>query len=228
MTGALIVFAKDPRPGEVKTRLSPPLTPEQASGLYACMLDDVLAWTARYGPAHGLEPIVAVHPPEACPEMARRIPTGVRVTAQRGDDLGARMESAIADAAERGLGPILMRGSDSPTLPSGLLREALTALERADLVLSPDPDGGYNLVGLHRPVSGLFRHEMSTDSVFERTRQHAERRGMHTTALSGSFDIDHASDFSLLEAALRADAGPDCERTRAFMDECGLWNASRR
>ena len=87
-------------------------------------------------------------PPEACGRLARRAPPGFRVRAQRGADLGARMERAAAEVAAAGGAPLLLRGSDSPALGAQELRAALAALAEADLALSPDPDGGYNLVAL--------------------------------------------------------------------------------
>ena len=97
----LIVFAKEPRPGFVKTRMSPPLSAEQAAGLYAALLDDVLAATAEHAEAFGLAPVLAVHPPEACAALARRAPPGFRVVAQRGGSI-PQSEIDASNAAIRG------------------------------------------------------------------------------------------------------------------------------
>lgn len=101
--GVLIVFAKEPRPGLVKTRMTPPLPPEIAAELYAHLLDDVLQATADAARELGFAPVLVVHPPEAVKALAERAPAGFRVSAQRGPDLGARMAVALAEAAAGGL-----------------------------------------------------------------------------------------------------------------------------
>jgi hypothetical protein len=214
--GALVVFAKWPAPGAVKTRLCPPLTPEQAASCYGAMLDDVLEAMARHAPPLGLELALAAHPPEALAAFAARAP-GWRVFAQQGADLSARMEHAAASELARGGACVLLRGSDSPALGPELLAGALAALARSDLALSPDPDGGYDLVALRRFAPGLFAHPMSTSSVLEDTRAAARALGLTSELLAPGFDVDTAADFARLRAARpRADAL--CPRTYAWLD----------
>ena len=218
MRGVLVVFAKRPAPGFVKTRLCPPLRPEQAAELYACMLDDVLAQSARAAPALGLEPVLAAHPPAALPELLRRAPAPFRAVPQRGRDHAERMEHAAEWAFAVGAGAVLLRGSDSPALSERALAEACAALARADLVLSPDPDGGYGLVGLARAARGLFAHPMSTGSVLHDTLSNARALGLRTALLAPGFDIDTAADLArLAEARLREPDLP-CPRTLAWLD----------
>ena len=116
--GALLVFAKQPRPGRVKTRMVPPLSPQQAADFYRELLGDVLAATIRVAAELGLAPILAVDPPAAVRELAGQAPSGFRVIAQRGGGLGERMDWAIREAAAGGVDRILLRGSDSPILGS--------------------------------------------------------------------------------------------------------------
>ncbi len=224
MSGVLVVFAKQPAPGQVKTRLCPPFTPEQAAAFYACMLEDVLATTLRASAALGLDAVLAVQPPEAAATLAA--PPGLRREPQRGADLGARMEHACARELGAGRGPVLLRGSDSPTLGLATLRSALAALAQTDLVLCPDRDGGYNLVGLCQPLPGLFAHPMSTASVLADTLAHARRAGLTHTLLPAGFDIDTVADLALLALARREGAAADCPRTLAFLDRNGLWPSS--
>ena len=112
----IIVFAKEPRAGQVKTRMCPPLSPTQAAEFYACLLDDVLEATARFSVELGLFPVLAVHPPNAWRVLARRAPSVFRVVPQRGASLGERMEWGAAQAGAEGAQRILLRGSDSPCL----------------------------------------------------------------------------------------------------------------
>ncbi|HEX2484993.1 MAG TPA: TIGR04282 family arsenosugar biosynthesis glycosyltransferase [Myxococcota bacterium] len=223
MSGALVVFAKEPRPGAVKTRLCPPFAPDEAAALYACMLDDVLEASAAAAAELGLAPFLYATPADACERLARRTPPGFRVRPQRGPDLGARMEHAAAELAAEGFAPLLLRGSDSPVLASDELRAALAALAEADLALSPDPDGGYNLVALRTAVPGLFDHPMSTERVLDDTLSHARARGLRSALLAPGFDVDVAEDLALLARARREGRAATCPRTLAWLDARGSW-----
>jgi rSAM/selenodomain-associated transferase 1 len=225
VTAAVVVFAKAPIPGRVKTRMVPPFTPDQAAGLYAAMLADVLEATAEFAARRGLEAVLTIDPPEVCGEMARRAPPGYRVVAQRGPGLAARMDWAVAELAAAGRDAVLMRGSDSPALDAATLDAALDALADFDLVVCPDLDGGYSLVGLRRPVPGLFDHPMSTERVLDDTLANAARLGLRPRVLSPRFDLDTAADLAHLARARLDGAAESCRRTLAFLDEGSLWPA---
>jgi len=225
-----VVFAKRPQPGLVKTRLCPPLTPEQAAELYRCLLADALDESARAARALALAPVLAVDPPEACAELAASAPPGFRSLAQRGRDLGARMTRVAREAAAAGASCVLLRGSDSPALAEATLRQAVHALAGADVALSPDRDGGYGLValgarallrGLGSPA--LFDHPMSTASVLADTIQNATRLGLRVAQVVPGFDIDRFEDLRWLAAARHETATPPCPRTLALLDAHGLW-----
>jgi rSAM/selenodomain-associated transferase 1 len=220
-----VVFAKEPAAGRVKTRLCPPLDPARAAELYACMLDDVLEATAAAAERLDFDAVLTVDPPAARRALARRAPRAFRVVAQRGGDLGARLDHAAAQAAAAGALPVLLRGSDSPALGTDALVEAAAALADADLVASPDPDGGYSLVGLRRPVPGLFAHPMSHGDVLEQTFAAARAAGLATRRLAPGFDLDTAADLERL-AAWRDGPGRDrsaCARTLAWLDRHRAW-----
>ena len=217
----LVVFAKRPEPGKVKTRLCPPFTPEQAAEFYRCLLQDVLEAMARVAPPLGLELRLALHPPDAVGEPGVPVPAGFGQVAQRGVDLSERMAHSIDRASAEGYAPILIRGSDSPALDGDTLAAALHALEDADLVLCPDLDGGYNLVGVRGPAPGLFAHEMSTGQVLRDTLARAEGLGLRSSLLPAGFDIDTADDlrtFRHTPQAMRI-----CSRTVGYLDREGLW-----
>jgi rSAM/selenodomain-associated transferase 1 len=221
--GAIVVFAKLPRPGQVKTRMVPPLTGEQALGLYTALLRDVLEATAAFSASLDLEPFLAVHPREGAPALAREAPPAFRVVAQRGADLSQRMSWALREVAAGGVRRVLLRGSDSPVLDEALVAEALASLERAELCVSPDRDGGYNLIGLRRPLPGLFDHPMSTGSVLEDTLTRAAEVGVSSTTLGPSFDLDRVEDLRDLARARRLGVTGMCQRTLAYLDEQRLW-----
>lgn len=223
MRGALIIFARQPAPGCVKTRLCPPFTAQQAADFYAALLDDVLEVSAQAADELGLEATVRVTPGAARDAFSQKAPASMSVRAQRGADLSARMEHAAARAFAAGEAPVLLRGSDSPALGVETLRAALRLLENCDVVLCPDLDGGYNLVGLARPAPGLFDHPMSTARVLEDTRARAHARGLTVALLPAGFDIDRAADLEHLRAW--PDARNKAPRAWAYLERHGLWPA---
>lgn len=213
----LVVFAKRPEPGRVKTRLCPPFTPEEAAGLYAALLEDVLEETSRIGRALGIATCLALDPPDAVAEFAGLLPAGMDLVAQRGDGLSARMEHAAASAFAAGHAPVLLRGSDSPLLGAETVAEALAALREHDLAVCPDLDGGYNLIGLAAPAPGLFDHPMSTARVLEDTLARARAAGLRARVLPAGFDVDTVDDLVHLRAASAPGAGQRARRTLAWL-----------
>jgi rSAM/selenodomain-associated transferase 1 len=219
----VIVFAKAPRAGLVKTRLCPPLRPEQAADLYAHLLDDVLEATGRFAADAGYDAVLAVHPGEARIELAARAPAVFRVVAQRGAGLAERMAWAAAEAAAGGAGRVLLRGSDNPALSVAELRRAAQALADHDLVVTPDLDGGYGLIGLRGVWPGLFDHPMSTHTVLDETLANAGRLGLRVALLERCFDVDRAEDLARLARAFEAGRLDACERTVGWIRRNGLW-----
>lgn len=224
----LVVFAKRPEAGLVKTRMCPPFTPQEACALYAALLDDALETSAAAAAAFDLDLVLAVQPPDACRDLAQGAPAGFRVVAQRGADLARRMAWAVDEAAAGGATPILLRGSDSPLLRVEEIGAALRALDSHDLFVRPDRDGGYDLIGLRRPSPGLFDHPMSTASVLEDTLANAARAGLRAFVADEGFDLDTAEDLALLAAARAEGGAAACPRTLAFLDENDLWERAAR
>ena len=223
MNGALIVFAKRPAPGQVKTRLCPPFTAAQAADFYAAMLADVLEATAAIAASEGLVPILAIDPASAVAEFERRVPAGFRVVAQEGADLSERMEAAASAAFGEGFAPVMLRGSDSPTLSAETVAAARDATRGGGVAVCPDLDGGYNLVAMGSPAPGLFAHAMSTASVLEDTASRAAALGLECVRLEPGFDIDTARDLTHLHAAVAEGRTLQCPRTVEFLDEHDLW-----
>ena len=223
-----MVFARQPRPGQVKTRLMPEFTPRQASDFYAAMLADVLAATADFSALLGLEPWLAVTPGSACAELARSAPTRFRVIPQRGAGLAERMAWATAQAGAAGARKILLRGSDSPLLDVALAASAMASLDENDAVLSPDQGGGYGLVGVRTPYATLFDHPMGTSTVLRDTQARARSLGLRTGLLEACIDIDRAADLGRLAALVRGREPALCARSVAFLDDEGLWGAEKK
>ena len=190
MTALLIIFAKEPHPGQVKTRLSPPLSPEAAAQLYHCFIQDILDEMAR---VPEVRLAVAFSPPTAQDFFRRLAPPGTILFQQEGDDLGARMARAFALNFAAGFGPILLRGSDVPDLPAAMVSEAAAVLAagQAQVVLGPATDGGYHLVGLTEPQPGLFQGPAwSSSTVLADTLSLARQLGLRVHLLHPWPDID--------------------------------------
>jgi rSAM/selenodomain-associated transferase 1 len=190
MTALLIIFAKEPRPGQVKTRLSPPLSPEAAAQLYHCFIEDILDEMAR---VPKVRLAVAFSPPTAEVWFRRLAPPGTNLLPQEGANLGERMAQAFARNFAAGFGPILLRGSDVPDLPAAMVSEAAAVLAagQAQVVLGPATDGGYHLVGLTEPQPRLFQGPAwSSSTVLADTLSLARQLGLRVHLLPPWPDID--------------------------------------
>jgi rSAM/selenodomain-associated transferase 1 len=213
---ALFVMAKDPRVGQVKTRLCPPLMPEVATGLYQCFLLDVLDLVAD---VPEVDPVVAFSPPEARAEFSRLTAGRFRLIPQEGADLGARLENAFRVLFAQGYERVAAVSTDSPDLPAEYLAEAFTRIEDARVVLGPCPDGGYYLIGLSRLIPELFRDmPWSTDRVVPETEARVKRMGLTLSFLPEWHDVDTAADLHRLVGALTKAArdGSRAPRTTTF------------
>jgi uncharacterized protein len=213
---ALAVMARAPGSERVKSRLHAALGVAPATLLYRCFLLDGLDAAAALP---GVAPVLAYSPPRAVRAMAALAPPGMRLVAQRGGDLGARMAQLVARLLADGHRAALLIGSDLPTLPSAHLSEAARVLVEgaADVVLGPAEDGGYYLIGLARPAPALFEDiAWSTDAVLEATRARARRLGLREHLLPAWYDVDTAADLDRLRRDL-APAGPGARRTRRWL-----------
>ena len=196
MATLLIIFAKEPVPGQVKTRLCPPLAPEAAARLYGCFLTDTLE---EMGRLPGLHLALAYSPAEGRDFFHRLVPAGVSLSPQEGVDLGERMARAFDRGFTAGFDPVLLRGSDTPDLPGSVVREGAEVLAagQAQVVLGPSPDGGYYLVGLKAPHPQRF-HPLawSGGTVLRDTLERARRLGLTVHLLPQWQDIDVWDDLA--------------------------------
>ncbi len=195
----LALFAKQPVAGKVKTRLSPPFSLEEAASFYEAMLRDILDQHSR---DDGVDRVLWYEPTSAQQWFRSAVPEGYRLLPQRGDTLAERMQYLFHRHVVEGYTRLVLRGSDSPTLPIERIEEAFARLENSDVVLCPDLDGGYNLIGLREPQDALFELEMSTASVLEQTLERAREAGLRTELLPPHYDVDTGADLELLEPEL--------------------------
>jgi rSAM/selenodomain-associated transferase 1 len=207
----LVVFARRPEPGRVKTRLARAIGEQGAASLYAAFVADlarrfaVAPWRVRW----------QIAPPMA--GFAARF--GLDAAAcreQRGDDLGARMKSAFSDALEEGFARVVLIGSDAPQIAQATIAAAFAALDDADLVLGPALDGGYYLVAMRAGHDVFAGIRWSTATVLADTLARAGALGLRTAALDPIFDVDEPADLDRLREILdRPDVAAELPATAA-------------
>ena len=207
MKTCVIVFAKNPVPNQVKTRLVPSISPEQAAALYTAFLTD---WCKTLVTLSGMDLIIAYTPPDAQSDLQALIGDGAIYIPQIGTGLGERLTSATQWAAEHGYTKVLLVGSDSPTLPTSYISQALTLLDSRDIAIGPSTDGGYYLIGFSAEnvamtVPSVFEDiTWSTANVFRQTLSRIRSLKATVGLLPPWYDIDTAEDLAFLYAHISA------------------------
>jgi rSAM/selenodomain-associated transferase 1 len=233
---ALAVMAKAPRPGRVKTRLTPPLTADQAAQLNVCFLRDTVEnlaglvaeengaaaegnGTARAWPhSAGL---VSYTPAGEEAAFEGLLPEGFALVAQREGNFGARLLGAAEDILACGFGSVCLIDGDSPTVPRAAYEQAVRELARPELgrpelgrprervVIGPAADGGYYLIGMKRAHAALFEGiAWSTDAVYAQTCERARAAGLQVVELPLWYDVDDRASLEMLQAELLAGIAP--------------------
>ena len=213
---AVAIMAKVPRPGEVKTRLCPPLTAEQAAGLYRAFLADKIAQVRTL---RGARPAIAFSPDDARPTFQGLAP-GFELVPQRGPDLGSRLRNILGALLADEAGAAVAIDSDTPTLPTEFLQEGVDRLAGGDVdvVLGPTEDGGYYLIGVRRPHPELFHGiAWSTPSVLRDTLARAHAAGLATACLTPWFDVDTPTDLERLRTTLAGRSTGIAQHTARFL-----------
>jgi len=205
------LFAKQPVPGQVKTRLTPPLSPEQACQLYRTALQESLSRLLN------TDVTIAICYAGERSWFHAAFP-GLPLFSQHGEGLGARMSNAVQELFAAGGGPVLLAGSDSPDLPLSLVEEAIDHLQRRDVVSVPCRDGGYAIIGLRQPTTELFIDiPWSTPAVLEATRRRCRELGLSYYETAGWDDLDDLTDLQRLVAR-----SPGSLTARHIVDELAV------
>jgi rSAM/selenodomain-associated transferase 1 len=218
----LVIMAKAPRPGAVKTRLAASLSPKNVTDFYRCLLDDTLAL------ARSLNDVaVAIMCPDLdADELARLTSNQASVVAQKGEGLAAGLTSVFAhfapdhrsDTHQR---RVIAFNSDSPHLPRSVLEDAFETLAAHDVVVGPTHDGGYYLVGAKAYHPTLFAGDgMGTSSALERLLSRARTLELSVGFADPFYDIDVVDDLTLLAAELSL-APARAPRTAQWLKEWG-------
>jgi uncharacterized protein len=196
----LVIMAKAPRPGMVKTRLTPSLPVPAVTDFYRCLLVDTLALTRSLSTVE----IAVMCPASDVEELARLIGDGIRVVAQKGDGLAAGLTSVFTHFTAAGRQRVIAFNSDTPHLPSSTLIDAFDALSNHDLIVGPTHDGGYYLIGAKTAHGTLFAGDgMGTASALQRLMTRAQALKLSVAFSEPFYDIDIAEDLLRLAAELQ-------------------------
>lgn len=218
MSNALVLFMKAPRPGTVKTRLTPRVTMDEAAELYRAFILDTLHLAQGIA---GASLFVVWTPDDGRAELESALcDPNVNWLRQRGSHLGERLSNAFEVFLQDGWEKIVVLGGDSPLLPRAFVEEAFEALDRYDVVLGPADDGGYYLIGLGRPggsdgpghrrtaagrYARLFESiHWGTGRVLRQTRAAIGACGLSCHELPAWHDVDRPADLDRLAHELRA------------------------
>ncbi len=212
MRGALVVMAKAPRKGFVKTRLAGVSPPCDVVELSECMLHDTLTLAQSLSQVH----VAVMCPSEEVADISARLPSGLHVVGQGGKGLAAALASVfrffVPDFRR-----VIAFDSDSPHLPRAILESAFGLLDTNDLVVGPTEDGGYYLVGASAEHSRLFdAAPLGTSSACDALRAGARALGLSVGMTDAWYDVDVPADLFRLAAdlRLRPERAP---RTAAFL-----------
>ena len=223
---ALGIMTKAPEAGKVKTRLTPPLTAQEAAGLNMCFLRDLgrsISVASTESPALG----IGIYTPVGAEEVYGDVlPKGFFLIPQRGVGFGERLAFAAEDLFKVGFESVCLINSDSPTIPASSFAEAAKELAKPGerIVLGPADDGGYYLIGLGQTHRRLFEEiDWSTKHVFKQTIDRAAEIGVHVHLLPHGFDVDDKATLCRLCDELLGEGGPVSNdvaaTTREFLQE---------
>lgn len=227
---AMAIMAKAPRPGKVKTRLSPPLTPDQAAEINSCFLKDTTANIANLAEEGACSGVISYTPVGDELLFEGILPESFQLIPQRGDGFGERLLSTAQDLFACGFGAVCLIDSDSPTVPREAFEMAVSALHKPGdrIVLGPSHDGGYYLIGMKQAHPEVFENiTWSTASVFNETVAAVHRIRTELVHLPLWYDVDDAATLAILENELIQGRPPEfaaipgfpAGHTRAFLKQ---------
>lgn len=197
MKRAIIIMAKVPSAGNVKTRLQSYLSPDKCAALAEAFLRDAL----HKAKSVCENSILAYAPSEEIYALKELLPFQNLLVAQTGDDLGARMSNAFKFAFENNSdSPVVMIGTDSPTFPADFIEQAFEFLEtNSDVVLGKTEDGGFYLIGLRKSENEIFKNvAWSSPETFEQIYKNIKIQNLHLREVPSWYDVDEPQDYKKL------------------------------
>ncbi len=209
----IIVFAKNPKAGYVKTRLNPPLDKNQSASLAESFLMDTINLVSKIIKVN--KKLLYYYPQNSTPYFKSVIKGNWTLELQKGKNLGERITNAIIRSMKREECPVIVIGTDSPALPAAYISEALKALDSVDVVVGPCLDGGFYLVGVRQYHRGLFRNiRWSSEYVLLDTIQNINKKKLTVRLLPMWFDVDDINGLLKLQNILNKLPLDVCKNTR--------------
>jgi len=199
-TKAIVLFARDPVAGKVKTRLAPFLSEDLILELYTCFLNDSIEKICKVGDA---DRFIGVTPSDSSGYFSRMsAQRPVTVFMQEGADLGEKMLSAFQARFDEGYEQVAIIGSDSPSLPAAYIENALNS--NKDLTIGPSTDGGYYLIGMRQKPVDVFSGDMDwgSEKILAQTLDRVKKRECSLELLPLWYDVDRADDLKFLKTHL--------------------------
>lgn len=194
-------MAKEPKVGSTKTRLCPPLTPEEAAAFYEALLLDTIDLASKI---NNVDLAVAVTPPESTPYFEKNSPEGTVLVPVDCEDIGQCLYRVLGQLLKMGYEKVAALNSDGPTLPGEYIQRSYDRLEEFDIVLGPSEDGGYYLVGLKEIRKQIFTGiDWSTSSVMRQTLEKCQNLGLNVDLLPSWYDIDTVKDIERLSKEIK-------------------------
>lgn len=214
---ALLIFCRAPRLGQVKTRLAAKLGAPLTLRLYRAMLGDCFELGRALAPDAATA--ACYTPDDALKNSELGALWGGSCFPQRGEDLGARMINALADARARGFARAVIIGSDAPDLTLDYLRQAFALLHQNDIVVGPSADGGFVLIGASRPVSPEIFADIkwSHADVCARLTENLRAQQLSFSRLETRHDVDEIEDLTALRARLQSADASVARATREVL-----------
>ncbi len=205
MSACLIVFAKDPIPGRVKTRLTPRITPDEAAKLYKAFSLDIIS-NARKLKRNSVNNVTVAYTPVGAEKAFRKlVEQPINFLPQKGRNLGERMKNAFKQSFAEGAERVVIIGTDSPTLPVSYIQKAFDVLKKIPVVIGPTFDGGYYLIGLSKQNDDIFDGvEWGTSRVFGQTLTRIKSLDTQVYILPPWYDVDTSEDLEFLRSHLLA------------------------
>jgi rSAM/selenodomain-associated transferase 1 len=214
-TRALILFAKDPVAGQVKTRLGSLLDTQTTLALYHHFLSDSIEKICAVGDVDRFVGIASDPETSYFDDVSRNYP--VRLFVQEGKNLGARMQKAFEDRFKEGYEQVVIIGADSPTLPIAYIEQALQTDK--EVVIGPSTDGGYYLIGMKEKVTEMFEGlSWGTGQVLSETLKVLKDQPAEAELLPVWYDVDLPEDLRFLKTHLEWMAHTDLKEGRATLD----------
>ena len=207
-------MAKEPLVGSIKTRLSPPLSPEEAAEFYEAMLLDTINMASS---VMNVDLGIAVTPPESTGYFKHLAPRDTILIPVECADIGECLAAVLGKLFSMSYDHVLAINSDGPSTPSVYIERAVQSLEKHDLVLGPAEDGGYYLVGLNQVHAEIFTGiDWSTNQVLNQTLTKATQTGLTIDLLPAWYDVDTAADIDRLRQELETLPPGSLKFTRKF------------